>query len=592
MPSKEIAEKHSMDVPHVAAIEVPFIVKNMDKVISMLGGKQKIAQAIDSQNKPSGNQVNSLNDKVLELRLRDDPFHHPIQALVNNCEKIVLKVSIPKKSIPNDYKDNPLKYTVRDLIEINSKEDGPKHKVQPVAIIDKTYSFKAMSDFQAVTKNNKMIQEFKDSCLNTKNYNTLFNYFDQNESFTGISDFKKSDWFKNDDHQLPPPPVFSPIRFPFDYKYQKNPLTTAVKDAESGQIKLISRKETLKLHTIIIDFHSNTPNEADPTLMSNLKELRSSNLDPNSLDYLLLGCIDWLKSIFSIKPIWLRKHLEDLASYDFKRVLKQALPYVSYIYKSGPWRFCNIQFGVDPKLDKAFWVYQSEYFRIPNLQISLKLNNNQKRIVPLTLTNKSSENIKISETLFFNGQSIPSTVTYQVGDISDPVILKLLESHMKEFGNDFFREYPDFQDGWLNKQTIETIRRVVRYKLGKIVKEAAIESSKVDKLINTDYREHTPEEEFKDAEDTEMDIVHEEHDGGDEDLAILEEDEHVHERDGEDEDGEEENARKQMDENLIDDQLFQNEDEIKKKFSNSDDPVSNVLNELVGFIKQDSLNST
>lgn len=312
MADKLLAEKHSMDIPHVAAVELPLIVKNEDRAVAMIGGKEKISKVVNSPDKPINTSGHSVNDNVLELRLRSDPFHHPVQSLMNTSEKVLLKVSIPKKSIPKDYYNNPSKYTVQKLLEINETKKNPTHKVQPVAIINRTFLFKAMADFQVSTKNNELIQEFKESVLDVKNYNDIKKHFDKHEQFSGILDYKNLENYLNNDHQLPPPPVFSPIRFPFDYKYQKNPLTTIVKDASSGEVRVVSKKNTQKLYTIIIDFYTDSiPDQAAPELLKNFEALSNAKLAVNSLDYNLLECIKWLKSVFDVKPIWLRKQLED-----------------------------------------------------------------------------------------------------------------------------------------------------------------------------------------------------------------------------------------------------------------------------------------
>ena len=359
MTDKRLAEKHSMDIPHVTAVELPLIVKNEDRAIAMIGGKEKISKVVNALDKPINTSGHSTNDNVLELRLRNDPFHHPVQSLMNTNEKVLLKVSIPKKSIPKDYYKNPSKYTVKQLLEINEEKKSSGHKVQPVAIINKTFLFKAMADFQVSTKTNAVVQEFNESVLDVQNYQGLKQYFDKHEQFSGILDYKSPENYLNNDHQLPPPPVFSPIRFPFDYKYQKNPLTTIVKDANSGEVRVVSKKNTQKLYTIIIDFYTEViPNQAAPELLKNYETLSTTNLAVNSLDYNLLECIKWLKSIFDIKPIWLRKQLEDIVPQEMRRVIKQALPYVSYIYKSGPWRFCNVKLRVNPKDNRSFWKHQ------------------------------------------------------------------------------------------------------------------------------------------------------------------------------------------------------------------------------------------
>ncbi|KAM9889311.1 hypothetical protein OXX69_012878, partial [Metschnikowia pulcherrima] len=79
---KAHAARYPLDIPHVTAVELPLNVRNTDRAIGMLGGKERIRMAINSQYRPSPIQVSShaVDDRNLELRLRNDPFHHPVPA--------------------------------------------------------------------------------------------------------------------------------------------------------------------------------------------------------------------------------------------------------------------------------------------------------------------------------------------------------------------------------------------------------------------------------------------------------------------------------------------------------------------------------
>lgn len=499
------AEKHAMDVPRVAAVELPLNVRDTDRAIAMLGGKERIARAISEANPGAphpvpGNGAGAAPTTAagtvipLELRLREDPFHHPIQSLLTNQERILLKVSVPKRVMSKLDKNVSAHKALMECAN-----SGAQYKVQPVAIINKTYSFKRMADFQAITKHNPVAQEYQ-QLINANSLQPITDILTKRSNFQGIEDYKDPSGFANTDHHLPPPPLFSPISFPFDYKYNRNPLTTTVTDAE-GTVRVVSRKTTLKLHTIIIDFSSqHVPEEPAEALRQNYENLKKSPPQPGSLDAALLSCIEWLHKALEVKPIWLRKHLEDVAPADLRRVLKQALPYVTYIFKSGPWRFCNVKFGVDPKSDKKYWLFQSEYFRIPGLHFGV--GEVSERILPPSLTNNNSlvsvSDFAISHHLLFTGTRLPHTVTYQVGDVTDPDVVQFLQT----LSAGFFREAPDFQDGWINRQSIETVRRIIRYKLSRMVKEEPIEISKIEKIVHTEYveREESDQEEASDIE--------------------------------------------------------------------------------------------
>lgn len=324
----------------------------------------------------------------------------------------------------------------------------------------------------------------------------------------------------------------------------------------------------------MIDYNTNDiPTTPAPELVENLKTLESKPLPVNVPEFYLQKCIEWLRQIFDIKPIWLRKQLEDIVPPDLKKFIKQALPYVSYIYKSGPWRFCNVKFSINPKSDSSFWIYQSEYFRIPGLKFVLAKDSSN-RVVPNTL-NQQKE-ITVSEYLFFNGITLPSTVTYQIGDILDLDITTILKDHRSKMGSDFLREIPDFQDGWINRQTMEVIRRIIRYKLNRIVKEESIDQNKIIKILDTTY-----------VETDEIDEKSEMADAKDYDESRYE-DARDDEADDEFRADEEIDIEVKEEEDILEDSV-ENEGNLLKKLDQLNNDTSSKLSQLIGFIKQDSI---
>lgn len=577
--SKDYAKKHSMDISHVAAVELPLVVKNTDKAITMLGGKDRIKRALDSQYKPQPIQPSShsVDDKNLELRLRDDPFHHPIQASFNRREKILLKVSIPKSSLPSDYYDNPQKYSIRDLIGKNSTTSAPSHKVEPVAIINKNYTFRAIADFQMSTKNNQTVQEFNNNILNVRKYEDLEKYY--KEKLEVKDDFKDPLNYENKVHNFIPPPHFSGIRFPFDFKYQKSPYTVTLRDS-NGDVKVVMKSDSKKLFTNTVDYYGDSvPQYPLPEIIKNYNWLLKSDLSQEYADKKLFDCIQHLTMLFEVKPIWLRKLLIDATPGSLKSAVKEALPYVSYCYKNGPWRFCNVKLGVNPKDDPSYWIYQSEYFR---LQRHSKTDGRDSgvRIVPNTIKIASNRtDIKLSEDLFFTGLRLPRAINYQIGDIMDADVLRVIEKAQQK--EKFFRESVDSQDGWVQRQVVETIRRIVRYKLRRLQKEEAIDSDKVEKIITTDYtakaNEGIGKEEAEDEEEDDNDAIanQEEDDGGEND-----ENDEYEEND--------ENEENDADDDTTGTPAF-NEEALFHRIKEVDPQTANKINSLVGLIKQDSI---
>lgn len=565
MSNRDHAKKHSMDIPHVTSVELPFNVKNTDRAVHMLGGKQRIQKAINSQYRPTATQPSShaVDDKNLELRLRNDPFHHPVQASVNRREKVLLKVSIPKSSLPKDYHENPQKYQVRDLLR-QSKDDGHHAKVEPVAIINKNYSFRAIADFQMTTKNNKMAQDFNNQVLRLSQFDDYKKFYQ--DKLTKTDDYRNPEIFENKDHQLIPPPHFSGIRFPFDFRYQKSPYTVTLRD-EEGNAKVVMKSDSKKLFTNTVDFYSDSIPEAPlPEIIKKYEWMVSADLSHEYSDKKLFDCVHFLRRLFEIKPIWLRKLLVDVTPEPLKAAVKEALPYVSYCYKNGPWRFCNVRLGVNPKDSSSYWVYQSGYFRLQGLRSKFDQSEDTVRVVPNTIKmNDPNSEVMVSEHLLFTGKKLPGAINYQIGDIMDDDIVSVIkraESH-----GELLRDTLDSQEGWIKKQIIETIRRIVRYKLRRLYKELPIEREKIHEIIEADYTEKEGEENDEDMDEDEEEVDEEDEDGAD------------HTNEAEDND---------MDEDVVDPASV-TEESILSRIRQADGPAAEKLASFEGFIKHEAI---
>lgn len=69
-----------------------------------------------------------------------------------------------------------------------------------------------------------------------------------------------------------------------------------------------------------------------------------------------------LEKIFADRPIWTRRGVTNMLGQttNFHNI-KFALPYVSYMWRSGPWRDCYVRFGLDPRSDPCYGDYQAIY---------------------------------------------------------------------------------------------------------------------------------------------------------------------------------------------------------------------------------------
>ena len=101
-----------------------------------------------------------------------------------------------------------------------------------------------------------------------------------------------------------------------------------------------------------------------------IEMLKSSKLNEKE-DKDMMNLINNLKSIFDIRPIWLKSNIEvELASRGIKYPsdfsLKKALATVSYLIRNGPWKFTYAKFGYDPRKHKEAIEFQSFNIGIRN----------------------------------------------------------------------------------------------------------------------------------------------------------------------------------------------------------------------------------
>lgn len=583
--SKDQAPRYSMDISHVTSVELPLIVKNVDKAIAMLGGKERIRKAVNSQYRPLPIQASShsVDDRNLELRLRSDPFHHPVQASVNHREKILLKVSVPKSSLPADYYENPRKYNVRELIARTREPGSTPHHVEPIAIINKNFSFRGMSDFQMSTKNNDRVQNFKKNMLQANKFEEIKKYYE--EEVVVKDELTDSKTFENRDHHFIPPPCFSGIRFPFDYKYQKNPFTVTLRD-ENGDAKVVMKFDRKKLFTNTVDYNADeVPQQPLPEIVSKFEWMQTADLTQEYSDKKLYECIQFITKLFNIKPIWLRRLLVDVVPENLKSAVKEALPYVSYCYKNGPWRFCNVKLGVNPRDLPSFWVHQSENFRVLGIQTKIDHNEIVGRIVPPTIQVVYHEgDVQLSESLFFTGSKLPKTVNYQLGDVLDLDVRTCIRNAMDK--NQFFRDEVDAQDGWIQKQVIETVRRIIKYKLRQLKDEEIIDPLKILKIVQTDYNIKDSVKAASNSATDHPKMDQDDEDDPHEDSEDDDEDEDIEEEEGE-------IVKNEIDKMDVDVKENENatETNVFSRIKQVDEHTATKLQELVGLIKQDNVNN-
>lgn len=462
--SKMYAKEHSLDIPHVSCIEFPLKVKNVDRAMKMVGGEDAAIKACQDE-----------NASPLELRFTSNVYEHPVNAKLNTNEHILIKISLPKRVLQENGGN-----VQRALAQLHKTHNKAIH-ITPVAIINKTFRFREMSDFQYQTRSSKFASKIDDS-IHALSYSKI-----------SALDFKddKEPWAPSQDglYDLPPPPRFSSIPLPFNYHYKKNS-ATVMKEG-----KLTTKNKHIKLHSTIIKWEDQPPTEPSEKLKQQIVFFEQNSQNVIYKD--ILETIKLLKALFDSKPIWIRKHLEAVLPIHLKQCLRHALPEVSYTYAKGPWRQAYIKFGIDPKASSEYGKYQTEGFRVPGF----------KKVVPRGFVSEVPNGV--SQVFKFNGDELPVSLYFQLENLTD-IQVQLLLSRAK------VNDVCDFHDGWYDNVTMARLRRLMRYKLRCLNDGAPIEEEKLDYFMNKmEVQENEKEEPEEAVEDEDED-----EEVGDEDAEV------------------------------------------------------------------------
>ncbi|KAK9483025.1 RNA polymerase III transcription factor IIIC subunit-domain-containing protein [Lipomyces starkeyi] len=429
-------------VPRITCIEHPGAVHDVDRAILTLGGKDALRKTINS-----GGQT------PLELTLcPEDRFSHPILSRsTTHGHSIVLQVKVKKSLLAQHDGD------LRKTLEAHRNS----YTVAPCAVVNCFVRFREMADYQYSTLNSPFVSSMRSSL-----YSGDLNAITQltfSESQPSATDF-----------DMPPPPRFSRITVPFDYSYRQNPAVHAVTDA-SGATRLVNKSIVQRLFSKVVRWtDAAVPDESYAT--KNLPVAKATAANPRMLEI-----IELLRTKFEERPIWTRRALEEEALDEELRHMwashvKFALPYVAFTWKSGPWRATYTKYGIDPRKDKKYAKYQTEYFRIaPKDEEEGKRPG---RTVPLKDEEDADDRKPDVDvpTHIFDGIHLPTGRSFQLCDVTDPVLAELVQ-------HGGLRDEADEKDGWYKATTMSKIRRIIRLKLMALWNGHAIKQMDVAKIL-------------------------------------------------------------------------------------------------------------
>ena len=202
-------------------------------------------------------------------------------------------------------------------------------------------------------------------------------------------------------------------------RYKQNPATRLTLD-EQGQFDTVNTQAPPRLQTIIVPYDVKDVPQGPAAEMTAYERL----------DDKLRGLVDLVKALFDEQPIWTRRAVKNRIHQEhFVLIGKYAYQYVGYMFSSGPWRDAVVKYGVDPRMDPKFRIYQTLVFK-------MKLSDEPKKAQKAGQQRHNNStrggardaiNVPLERSHMFDGKTVSKEGrTWQVCDVVDPPLKRIL----------------------------------------------------------------------------------------------------------------------------------------------------------------------
>ncbi|KAH9901826.1 hypothetical protein F4778DRAFT_127272 [Xylariomycetidae sp. FL2044] len=410
----------SLEVPNkkIVAVEHPFVVLDLDKGLNSFGPQVNYRRLVDDLKEP----------RALPLWFRpENPTANPIVSHHAATNNVLLKITVPKRtgrkrkrgsgeafsgdaSTSNPASRSRYATTVGSVSRqdaptsiIHKMQDNPdKYKVEAVGMIRDSHRYRGLADFQFSTADSPFLTKVAEHML-PMNLSKMREFQLRPGVHTELG------------QEIIPPPQFSDKVVPFNYNYEQNPFIKQRGFDEEGGVRLVNiqgRKKVSYGWFIARDSPVPTKAQKPPEYITKIHV-------PDEL-------MDQLHNAMEKRPIWTRRALvNQLHGSWTDTTMKVAIQLVGYQFRGGPWRDAIIKYGVDPRTDPKYRIYQTLAFQLSQNPVGMT-RNNWYAIRREQISNASKNDNRNSHN--WDGKTFSSDGKFwQVCDITDPFLVSLIE---------------------------------------------------------------------------------------------------------------------------------------------------------------------
>ncbi|UNI19661.1 tau 95 subunit of transcription factor TFIIIC, variant 2 [Purpureocillium takamizusanense] len=237
-----------------------------------------------------------------------------------------------------------------------------------------------------------------------------------------------------------PPPIFTHMSLPFNYYYSQNPYVRTTEDGNTIN--------TTAVKQIGYFISADDPAPTGP------------QQPPDVTDSRTMEIIAQLEEAFQYRPVWTRRSLLNHMAGKLRNwnELKKYLNYTAYQFKGGPWRDGVVPYGIDPRTDPKYRIYQTLMFKLSKKKLPSQDQTWQSLRRSQGSFNKDYA-VDQAQSHTFDGESYHTDgKVWQVCDISDPLLKELLD-------NAEVRPTWDINSGWYHGGLWAKVKAIMKTKL-------------------------------------------------------------------------------------------------------------------------------
>lgn len=427
----------SAGIQDLMCIEYPGTIKNVDRLIEAVGGRETLAKTFRSEN------------ARLELRLRpSSTYCHGVFGDRVVTQHLLIKF----KRKTTHYSDGSKEVSITPQI---------------VGYIGTTYIFDSLVDFQYLP----MVKS------SGNNYESIIEKILPSNPLDPDAEDGK---FDPEAPVFILPAIFSRFDSPLEYDYRDGPRKTELTNLTD---KALKGRASRSVDAIAINW-------ADVEVPSGPEERSVAKLEKLLQDK---SAVEKIKKMYEERPMWSRSALIYLTRVQLNAT-KLILPTIAFYYLDGPFRNQWVKFGYDCRKDKDSVKYQSLDFRMKTtykgFQLDQLMGRNRRSFyqyqLPLrkvddatirrsrssigmtdlneTIRAEAQEEAEKEEanmndlagSVYFKRGQIPTRrqCYFNLCDIDLPLVQEILANPPE-------KDQPDEKDGWLEQGTMDRIRKAM-----------------------------------------------------------------------------------------------------------------------------------